>query len=112
DVLSFRGHREAVLDAHHVDRPAEAGLRERGRDPTFVDAVLHGRPAPEEVPRIESDADGDLQLAPGLHRLVVHVTQMTGDDPARPSIGTQDQDAVERQVAHALTFGDPYAGGD
>src|SRR5256885_12836866 len=62
------------------DRLAEAGLRERGRDPTFIDAVLDGRPAGEEVPRIESDADGDLELASGLHRLVVHVTQMTGDD--------------------------------
>src|SRR3989441_486151 len=111
DVLGLRGHREAALDPNHVSRLAEAGLRERGRDPTFIDAVLDGCPAGEEVPRIESDADGDLELAPGLHRLVVHVTQMTGDDAARPSIGAQDQDAVERQVTHAFPFGDPYAGG-
>src|SRR5438128_489990 len=112
DVLGFRGHREAALDPNRVDRLAQARLREGGRDPTFINAVLDGRPAAEEVPRIESDADGDLHLATGLHRLVVAVTQMTGDAAARPSIGAQDQDAVERQVAHALPFGDPYAGGD
>src|SRR5437870_11615984 len=112
DVLGLRGHREAALDPNDVDRLAQAGLRERGRDPSFINAVLDGRPAGEEVPRIESDADGDLQLAAGLHRLGVHVTQMAGDDAARPTIGAQDQDAVERPAAHALPFGDPYAGSD
>src|SRR5439155_3111303 len=79
---------------------------------TFVDAVLDGRPARQEIPWVEADADGDLELPAGLHRLVVHVTQVPGDDAARAPIRAQDEDAMEREVPRALPLGDPDARGD
>src|SRR5207245_11547622 len=85
-VFGFGGHREAVLDPNHVDGLAEARLGERGGDPTLVDAVLDGRPAGEEIPWVEADAYGDLEFPAGLHRLVVHVTQVPGHDAARPAL--------------------------
>src|SRR3989454_612814 len=94
------------------DGLAETRLGERGRDPTFVDAVLDGRPARQEIPWVEADADGDLELPAGLHRLVVHVTQVPGDDAARAPIRAQDEDAMEREVPRALPLGDPDARGD
>src|SRR5881296_4650500 len=111
-VFGLAGHREAVLDPDHVDGLAETRLGERGGDPTFVDAVLDGRPARQEIPWVEADADGDLELPAGLHRLVVHVTQVPGDDAARAPIRAQDEDAMEREVPRALPLGDPDARGD
>src|SRR2546422_9657988 len=59
-VFGLGGHGEAVLASNHVDGLAGARLREPGRNPTLIDSVLDGRPAGEEVPRIESDAHRDL----------------------------------------------------
>src|SRR5437867_2406266 len=111
-VLGFGGDREAVLDPNHVDGLAEARFGERGGDPTFIDAVLDGRPAREEIPWVEADAHGDLQFPAGLHRLVVHVTQMPGDDATRAPIRAEDEDELEREVTRALPLGDPDARGD
>src|SRR2546422_667395 len=111
-VFGFGGDREAVLDRNHVDGLAEARLGERGGDPTLVDAILDGCPAGEEIPWVEADAHGDLEFPAGLRRLVVHVTQVTGDDSARAPIRAQDEDAMEREVPHALPLGDPDAGRD
>src|SRR5439155_1556387 len=107
DILGVGGHRKAVLDADHVDGLAEARLRQRGRDPALVDAVLDGRPAGEEVPWVQPDAHRDLEFLAGVRRLVVHVTQVAGHDAARASILAQEEDAMEREVPHALPLGDP-----
>src|SRR5207245_3856685 len=109
-VLGFGGHREAVLASNHVDGVAEARLGERGGDATLVDAILDGCPAGEEIPWVEADAHGDLEFPAGLRRLVLHVTQVTGDDAARAPIRAQDEDAMEREVPRALPLGDPGAG--
>src|SRR5437867_10635176 len=111
-VLGYGGDREAVLDPNHVDGLAEARFGERGGDPTLIDAVLDGRAAREKIPWVEADAHGDLQFPAGLHRLVVHVTQMPGDDATRAPIRAEDEDAMEREGPRALPLGDPDARGD
>src|SRR5207249_4612046 len=112
DIVRFRGDREAVPDADRVDRLAQRRLGEGRRDPALVHAVFHGGPAGEEVPRIEADAHGHLQLLPGGHRLVVHVAQVPRHDPAGPAGLVQDQDPMERQVPNPRSLRDPYARGN